>query len=141
MRRESPEIQSGLLLSLLLAYAAASLFHHVHNAEFIGQYPNLPAWLSRAQVYGAWLGVTAVGVLGYVLLRWRHWVTGLIVLGAYALLGLYGLAHYAIAPVSAHSLAMNLSIGLEVGTAVLLLVAVASSLLRLRRRAHESAQR
>lgn len=136
MRSESPAIRIGVLLPLLLAYAAASLFHHVHNAEFIHEYPNLPASLSRAQVYGAWLAVTAVGVLGYLLIRWRYQLTGLVVLGAYALLGFDGLAHYAVAPLSAHTWTMNLTIWLEVVTAALLLTAVASSVLRLSRKGH-----
>jgi hypothetical protein len=55
------------LLWCLLAYTAASLFHYSHNAEFIADYPNLPAWLTRAEVYAAWAGVTAVGVVGYAL--------------------------------------------------------------------------
>jgi hypothetical protein len=119
---------SRWLLPALLAYAAASLFHHVHNATFLGAYPNLPAWLSPAQVYAAWAVVTAVGVLGYLLLRSRHALSGLAVLGLYAVLGLAGLDHYARAPVAAHSHMMNLSIGCEVTTAVLLLIVVAASL-------------
>jgi hypothetical protein len=37
----------GGVLAFLLACAAASLLHHVHNAEFLQDYPNLPASLSR----------------------------------------------------------------------------------------------
>jgi len=40
--------RNDALLPALAAYAAASLFHHVHNAEFLDQYPNMPAWLSPA---------------------------------------------------------------------------------------------
>lgn len=118
-------------LVLLLAYGAASLFHHVHNAEFLAEYPNMPAWLSRAQVYAAWLGVTAVGLAGYVLMRWRFQLAGLVALGVYGALGIYGLGHYVVAPLSAHTLAMNITIWLEVTAALLLLAAVASSMLRL----------
>ena len=32
------------LLWCLLAYTAASLFHYTHNAVFLADYPNLPAW-------------------------------------------------------------------------------------------------
>ena len=129
------------LLLALLACVAATLFHHVHNAEFLDQYPNMPAWLSRAQVYTAWLGVTAVGLAGYFLVRWRYQLPGLIVLAVYGLLGLDGLGHYAVAPPSAHTLTMNLTIWLEVATAVLLLAAVASFMLRLSREHHESVRR
>jgi hypothetical protein len=123
------------LLPALLAYAAASLFHHVHNATYLSAYPNLPAWLSPAGVYAAWALVTAVGVLGYLLLRLQHARSGLALLGLYGLLGLAGLDHYTRAPLAAHSLMMNLSIGCEVVTAVLLLVVVAGSLAAARRRA------
>ena len=122
------------LLTFLVAYGAASLLHHVHNAELLNEYPNLPGWLSRAGVYGAWLGVTAVGLAGYFLIRSRYRLPGLVVLGIYGALGLDGLGHYAVAPLSMHTLAMNLTIGFEVGTAVLLLIAVASSMLRLLRK-------
>jgi hypothetical protein len=124
---------SRWLLPALLAYAAASLFHHLHNATFLSAYPNLPAWLSPAGVYAAWAVVTAVGVLGYLLLRLRHARSGLALLGLYALLGLAGLDHYARAPLAAHSAMMNLSIGCEVATAVLLLVVVAVNLAAVRR--------
>lgn len=132
---------SRVLLLFLLAYAAASLFHHVHNAEFLPEYPNLPDWLSRAQVYAAWLGVTAIGVVGYLLIRWRQQLAGLIVLAVYALFGFDGLAHYTVARMSEHTLTMNLSIWSEVVTAGVLLAAVAISTFRLLPRDREAAQR
>jgi hypothetical protein len=133
LNARGPLVLPGALLPLLLAYAAASLFHHVHNAEFLNDYPHMPVWLSPAGVYGAWLGVSAVGVLGYLLIRWQYPLPGLLALGAYGVLGLAGLGHYAVAPMSAHTLAMNLSIWLEVTTALLLLIAVAIYMLRLSR--------
>ena len=45
-------------------------------------------------------------------------------IGAYALIGFGGLAHYLVAPVAAHSWAMNATIWLEVVTAALLLATV-----------------
>jgi len=141
MSSERPAIRIDVLLLFVLAYGAASLFHHIHNAEFLSEYPNMPAWLSRAQVYAAWLGVTAVGLTGYLLIRRRYQLPGLIVLAVYGLLGLDGLGHYAVAPPSAHTLTMNLTIWLEVATAVLLLAAVASFMLRLSREHHESVPR
>lgn len=134
-------IRFDVLLILLVAYTAASLFHYSHNAEFLDEYPNMPAWLSRTKVYGAWLGVTAVGLVGYLLVRWRYLLPGLVVLAVYGLLGLDGLGHYVVAPVSAHTLTMNLSIWLEAITAVLLLVAVATFMLRLSWQHHESVRK
>ncbi len=141
MSSERPAIRIDVLLILLLACGAASLFHYSHNAEFLNEYPNMPAWLSRTQVYTAWLGVTAVGFIGYFLVRWQHQLTGLIVLAVYGLLGLDGLGHYAVAPASAHTLTMNLTIWLEVVTAILLLTAVASSMLRWSRERHRNLRR
>jgi hypothetical protein len=115
------------LLLALLACIAATFFHHVHNAEFLDQYPNMPAWLSRVRVYAAWSAATAIGIAGYALLRRGYRMVGLVLLIVYGLYGLDGLAHYALASVSAHTLAMNVSICLEAATAVALLAAVLSN--------------
>ncbi len=117
------------LLPALLAYAAASLLHHAHNATFLAAYPNLPAWLSPAGVWAAWALVTSVGVAGW-LLRARQAVASLVLLGLYAALGLTGLDHYARAPPGAHSAMMNLSILGEVAAAAVLLGVVAVLLAR-----------
>ncbi len=49
---------------------------------------------------------------------------GLLLLGVYALLGLDSLGHYIVASFSEHTLAMNLTILLEVTAAALVLVEV-----------------
>jgi hypothetical protein len=118
------ERRLDLLLALLVAHAAATLAHFGHNAEHVRDYPNLPAWLSRADVYGSWLALTAIGLAGYSLVRWRHPVAGHVGLAVYGLLGLGGLAHYALAPPSAHTLPMNASIWLEAATGLSLLTCV-----------------
>jgi hypothetical protein len=105
-------------------YGLASLVHFVHNAVYLHDYPNLPASLSAARIYAAWCGTTAVGVVGYWLRRAGYRVAGLVALAVYAALGFAGLDHYTLAPVSAHSLAMNLTIGLEALAAAALLIAV-----------------
>lgn len=112
------------LLVVLLAYAGASLFHHAHNAEFLGEYPNMPASLSPAAVYIAWLIAAAAGLTGYFLLRRGARIAGLILLAAYGLYGLDSLVHYVLAPLSMHTFTMNLSIWLEAVTAAGLLVMV-----------------
>jgi hypothetical protein len=113
------------LPALLILYCVASLTHFVHNAEFLSEYPNLPVWLSRGQVYVAWFGITAVGVLGYLLLRAKYELIGFVVLGVYAALGLDGLLHYSRAAMSAHTATMNFTIWFEVVAALLVLAAIA----------------
>jgi hypothetical protein len=114
-------VPNRTLLALVLAHAAASLVHFVHNAAFLGDYPNMPAWISPAGIYGVWLAEAGIGALGvWLLLRGR--TAGLVLIAIYALLGFGGLDHYTLAPVSAHTLAMNTTILLETVTAIVLLV-------------------
>jgi len=118
------------LLVLLLAYAAASLFHYGHNAEFLADYPNMPAWLSPAKVYAAWIGVTTLGVIGYLLVRGGYRLAGLCVMAVYAAMGFDGLGHYRLASWSAHTPLMNLTIWAEAASAALVLAALASAVVK-----------
>lgn len=108
--------------ALLALYCAASLVHFSHNAEYIAFYPNLPAGLTRQNVYLAWLAITGVGILGVLLLAagWR--ATAALCFAAYGLLGLGGLAHYTLALCSRHTLAANMSIWFEAVTGLTLAV-------------------
>lgn len=109
---------------VLIAYAGASFLHHMHNAQFLERYPGMPGWLSPAVVYGAWLIATAIGVAGYVLWRREQRWFAIGLLAAYAIYGLDSLAHYWLAPPSAHSLGMNVTIWLEVAAAAALLAVI-----------------
>lgn len=110
------------LLVLMLAYGTATLLHFVHNAEFLADYPNMPGWLSRAGVYVAWVGLTLIGALGWFLVSRGSRLTGLLLVAAYAALGLDSLGHYMLAPMSAHTMTMNFTILLDVTAATLLLI-------------------
>jgi hypothetical protein len=110
-----------LLRILLPLYIAASLLHFSHNAEYLSSYPNLPPWISRANIYYIWLGMTAAGCLGFLLYRKRRSLFGLTLLGLYATAGLGGLLHYTRAPFSAHTATMNVSILFEASIAAALL--------------------
>ena len=127
-RGKAPRVD-GLLI-LMLAYCAASLFHYVHNAVFLDDYPNMPAWISAARVYAAWLGVTAIGLAGYVLVRSGYRLAGQVVIAVYGALGFDGLGHYSLAPLSAHTFTMNLTIGLEAAAALSVLIAVAGLMVK-----------
>jgi hypothetical protein len=112
------------LFLLLLVYAVASLIHFIHNAEFLGAYPGLPESWTRVGVYFAWMAMTAVGAAGALLLHRGHQRIGLFLLAGYAVMGMDSLGHYVLAPLSAHSLSMNVTILLEVTAAGLVLIAV-----------------
>jgi hypothetical protein len=106
---------------LVAAYFATSLGHFAHNAEFICEYPNLPAWLTRAKVYAAWLAITSVGLVGFILIKNKLMPAGLLLVATYAALGFDGLGHYAVAPMALHTLGANATILSEVAVAALLL--------------------
>jgi hypothetical protein len=110
------------LLTGVLACAAVTLFHHAHNAEFLADYPGMPVSVTPAAVYAAWLCATVVGIAGYVLVTRSDRVAGLALLAAYGAYGLAGLVHYLLAPLSAHTVAMNMSIAGEAVAATALLV-------------------
>jgi hypothetical protein len=114
-----------VLPALLVLYAAASLLHFAHNAEYLADYPNLPPSWSRADVYLAWCVLTAVGVRGYVLYRRGDRRAGLTLLAIYAAFGFAGLLHYTRAPLAHHNAAMNVTIWAEAVAAALLLMNVA----------------
>jgi len=129
MRRAANTDPTTLLIALAAAYCIASLVHFVHNAEYLAQYPNMPPWLSRSKVYASWLGITALGALGFAFVRGGYAVAGLVLIGVYAAFGFDGLGHYALAPISSHTLAMNLSIWFEVAAAAALLLVALHRLL------------
>lgn len=107
---------------LLLAYAAASLWHFVHNGAYLQHYPNLPpTWLPR-DVYAAGAGLALLGLYGYLLYRRGLKVPGLSLLMLYAAAGFAGLLHYTRAPPSHHTATMNLTICAETASAALLLL-------------------
>jgi hypothetical protein len=113
------------ILALAALYCVASLTHFVHNAEYIAFYPNMPAWITRENVYVAWLAITGVGIAGLVLALIGFQLAAAVFVGVYGSLGLDGLGHYALALCSQHTFAMNFSIWFEVITGVALTVACA----------------
>jgi hypothetical protein len=115
---------------LVAVYFAASLAHFAHNAEFIAFYPNMPSWLTREQVYLAWLAVTSLGVAGLLVARLGLHALGVVLIGAYGALGLDGLAHYTLALCAAHTLAANLTIWCEAVSGLVLMFASALMLAR-----------
>ncbi len=119
-------------LTFMLLYGTASLTHFVHNALYLDFYPNLPTWLTPLGVLASWLVVAGIGATGYWLFRNNSPAVGLTTIAPYAGLGFAGLDHYTLAPVSAHSWAMNATIAGEVSAASALLIVIAWTALRYR---------
>jgi hypothetical protein len=116
----------------LLLYLAASLLHFAHNAEYLADYPNLPAWLTPSGIYLTWIAQAAVGIGGFVLYSAGWQIPGLILIGLYSAFGFDGLLHYSRAPLDAHSFGMNFTIWFEVAAAAILLSTVVYQLARRR---------
>lgn len=110
---------------LVVVYFVASLAHFAHNAEYIAFYPNMPAWLTREQVYLAWLGITCIGLAGLAVFRFGFHALGLLLVSVYGAFGLDGLAHYTLALCSEHTLATNITIWSEAIAGLALMLAAA----------------
>ena len=119
-----------MVLLVAVACGVASFTHFFHNAEFCGDYPNLPAWITRGSVWLAWAAITFVGGVGLGLFRtcWRK--SGLGVLAVYGVLGCDGLGHYSLAPMARHTPMMNFAIWFEVIAGVTLLAVALGALMR-----------
>jgi hypothetical protein len=115
---------SGLRL-VMIVYGVASLMHFAHNAVYVREYPNMPAWLTPVGVWAAFVAETAIGVLGYCVYRFRSRAVGALMIAVYGVMGFGGLDHYVAAPVAAHSIVMNVTIATEAAAAAALLVYLA----------------
>ncbi|HTA74692.1 MAG TPA: hypothetical protein VK733_10485 [Gemmatimonadaceae bacterium] len=115
---------SGLRL-IMIVYGVASLLHFAHNAVYLREYPNMPPWLKPVGVWAAFLAMTAIGVLGYCVYRFRSRAVGVLMIAVYGAMGFGGLDHYVVAPVAAHSIVMNMTIATEAAAAATLLVYLA----------------
>jgi len=114
--------------ALLTVFFLANLTHFVHNAEYIAYYPGMPSSLTREKIYLAWVAGASVGLLGLLAYRAKFKSLGLALLAAYGAVGIDGLAHYALALCSEHTLATNLTIWFEVLAGLSLLLACAVSM-------------
>ena len=118
-------MKNRLLEASMLAYCCASLLHFAHNGIYVDEYPNLPAPITVPVIIATWLGITAIGVIGYLIRRSGRELIGLGVIAAYAAFGFDGFAHYTLAAMAAHTVAMNVTIWGEAIAATMLLAVVA----------------
>jgi hypothetical protein len=124
--------RSNLLLAFLVLHMAASLWHHIHNGQFLDEYPNLPKGVpaALALAVAVWVVTSAIGLAGYYWVCNGRRLLGFGAMGLYAAYGLLAFGHYALAPMSAHTLVMNATIWAEALTAALLLGTVMVFLVR-----------
>jgi hypothetical protein len=119
-----------LLAAATIAYCVASLLHFAHNAVFVSEYPKLPSSITVVVICWTWLAITSIGVIGWWAVGTGRVALGLALIGLYACFGFDGLAHYSVAPLSAHTIGMNATIAFEVLAAAILLCAAGASLMR-----------
>jgi hypothetical protein len=113
-----------------IAYGLASLLHFAHNGLFLAEYPHLPSSITVLVICCTWLATTSIGAIGWWAVSAGRIALGLTLIGAYACFGFDGLAHYSVAPLSAHTMGMNATIGLEALAAAILLCVAATGLMR-----------
>jgi uncharacterized membrane protein len=113
--------KSKTLEVLLLAYAVSSLLHFIQDAQYARTHPQ-SGWDSVSSVYITWIAISAIGALGYLLHRSSLQWVGRVLLSLYAAVGLDAASHYTQAPITAYSGAMNISIGVQVIMAFVLLM-------------------
>ena len=124
--------RSNLLLALLVLHMAASLWHHIHNGQFLDEYPNLPKGVpaALALAVAVWVVTSAIGLAGYYWVCNGRRLLGFGAMGLYAAYGLLAFTHYTLAPMSAHTLVQNATILSEGLTGLLLFVTVMVFLVR-----------
>ena len=99
----------SLLKNLLIASIISTGIHFTDNYLFIEEYPQ-PAWITAPSIYQSWLILTAVGVTGYWLYRYRKFWFACICLFIYSVTGLASLGHYFYRPLFQFSLKMHIFI-------------------------------
>lgn len=116
------QLRSPLLFACACVYGFASLLHFTHNALFAADYPNLPGWVTPSIVVATWLAISSIAVLAWLALRSGARGLGLCLLAVYAVFGFDAFGHYGLAPLDAHSIAMNATILFEGTSAIALFV-------------------
>ncbi|MDM9381849.1 hypothetical protein QUB80_14185 [Chlorogloeopsis sp. ULAP01] len=95
------------LVPLLITNVVITISHYTDNAIFIDRYP-APEWISYSyRVYMAWIILTLIGVVGYLLYRKGILRIAYLFLGIYSLTGLFSPGHYFYGEMSKFSLKMH----------------------------------
>lgn len=98
-----------LLKILLIASIISTAIHFTDNYLFIEQYPQ-PDWITAPLIYQSWLILTAVGISGYWLYKYRRFWLAYGCLLIYSFTGLASPGHYFYGTMSQFSAKMHLFI-------------------------------
>ncbi|WP_243147116.1 hypothetical protein [Scytonema sp. UIC 10036] len=98
-----------LLKILLIASIISTGTHFTDNYLFIEEYPQ-PDWITAPSIYQSWLILTAVGITGYWLYKYRKFWFAYGCLFIYSFTGLSSLGHYLYGTWSQFSAKMHLLI-------------------------------
>uniref|UniRef100_A0A0C1R2C3 Uncharacterized protein n=2 Tax=Tolypothrix TaxID=111782 RepID=A0A0C1R2C3_9CYAN len=104
------EDRSRKLLKILLIVSVISTgIHFTDNYLFIEKYPQ-PSWITAPSIYQSWLVLTAVGIVGYWLYKYRKFWSAYACLVVYSFTGLASPGHYLYGSWSQFSTKMHLFI-------------------------------
>jgi hypothetical protein len=81
-----------VLRGVLVASIASTAVHYSDNAIALDRYP--PDTVTIPGIVVTWVGLTAIGLLGYVLYRRERFPAAQICLAIYSITGISTLAHY-----------------------------------------------
>lgn len=122
---------SSLLLLFLIASIVSTNLHYTDNATFIENYPE-PDWITTSSIYGTWIAMTFIGVLGYWLYTQGQFLISYLCLIVYSVTGLSSPGHYFYGAISNFSIKMHALIWLDLFTGAFMLGFVVWSGLLLR---------
>jgi hypothetical protein len=81
------------LLILLVMNIVITAFHYTDNFIDFEHYPS-PAWITQQGVWLAWIILTAIGIIGYVLYIKRVFWLAYISIAIYSITGAFSPGHY-----------------------------------------------
>jgi hypothetical protein len=122
--------QFFLKLILLISIVSTAI-HFADNYWFIDRYPQ-PSWITAPSIYQSWIILTAIGIVGYWLYKFKKFWLAYLCLIIYSLTGLASPGHYLYGSLSQFSPKMHLFIWTDGLAGLAVLGFVFWSLLRLR---------
>ncbi|MDZ8050890.1 MAG: hypothetical protein RMX68_023480 [Aulosira sp. ZfuVER01] len=109
-----------LLKMLLITSIISTAIHFTDNYLFIERYPQ-PVWITASSIYQSWLILTAIGITGYWLYKYRRFWLAYACLLVYSFTGLVSPGHYFYGNLSQFSAKMHLFIWTDALTSLAIL--------------------